>query len=211
MMNGKQLNGLCKVLNVFQDEVRMDYNTLVDDAHVMMCVVEQSPMFGVDRAGGLDIWMMRRLRIENEDFEVFVEDDKYILRNDRREYRMGLVESGGFHEPRFPAMKLDGVIVTDARTLLKAAEKCCQVSDHCTLRNGVLSAEDDVTSISVKLGEDLDDAGHRSMFPLDYLRKVAKVMTGTVTIQYDDDMPMRMNWNDGYYDYTVGLAPRIEG
>lgn len=30
-MNGRQLNGLCKVLNVFQDTVLMDYPVVIDD------------------------------------------------------------------------------------------------------------------------------------------------------------------------------------
>ena len=63
VMNGKQLNGLCKVLNVFQDNVRMNHNVVVEDAHVMMCEVKQEPMFGVDSEFGLDIKKILKMKI----------------------------------------------------------------------------------------------------------------------------------------------------
>ena len=209
-MNGKQLNGLCKVLHVFQDAVRMNYPVVVDDAHVIMCEVKQTPMFGIDSEYGLDIEKILQMRIENEDFDVSIENGKYILKNENQTYSFSKVEEESlpaFKAPKFG--KMNGTIETDAKTLLNAVKKCILVSEYCTIQNGRISAKDDVTEVSFVLGKD-DGSGCRSLFSLVYLKKIAKVMTGNVTIHFDNDFPMKLCWSDGYYDYTAMLAQRIE-
>lgn len=209
MTNGKQLNGLCKVLNVFQDEVRMNYPIVVDRTHVMMCEIKPTPMFGIDDEHGLDIEKIKKMKIEDEDFDVSIEKGRYVLKNENRTYSFLLVEGDGLPTPKTPKLDMKGVIETDAKTLLKAVEKCILVSDYCVIQDGRMSAKDDFTGVSVVLGKD-DGSGCRSLFPLDYLKKIAKVMTGNVKIYFDTDYPMKMCWWDGYYDYTVMLAQRME-
>ncbi len=210
VMNGKQLNGLCRVLSVFQDAVRMNYNVVVEDAHVMMCMVEQTPMFGVDSEFGLDIKKILKMKIENEDFDVSIEDGRYILKNENQTYSFTPVDGESLPTYKAPKFgKMNGVIETDAKTLLKAVKKCIQVSEYCVIQDGKMSAKDDVTDVSFVLGKD-DGSGCRSFYSLNYLMKIAKVLTGNVTIYYDTDFPMKLCWSDGYYDYTAMLAQRIE-
>ena len=209
-MNGKQLNGLCKVLTVFQDAVRMDCPVVVDDAHIMMCEVKQTPMFGIDSEYGLDIEKMLKMKIENEDFDVSIERERYVLKNENQTYSFSKVEEDSlpaFKVPKFG--KMDGTIETDAKTLLKAVEKCLLVSEYCIIQDGRMRAKDDVIDFSFVLGKD-DGSGCRSFYSLAHLKKIVKVMTGNVKIYFGDDCPLKMCWSDGFYDYTAMLAQRIE-
>ena len=210
VISGKQRNGLCKVLTVFQDAVRMDYPVVVDDAHVMMCEVKQTPMFGVDGEFGLDIKKILKMKIENEDFDVSIEGTRYILKNENQIYSFPIVDENNLPTYKAPKFgKMEGTIETDAKTLRKAVDKCLLVSEYCTIQDGRMSAKDDVTYVSFALGKD-DGSGCRSLYSLYYLKKIAKVMTGNVTICYDTDFPMKLCWSDGFYDYTAMLAHRIE-
>lgn len=209
VISGKQLNGLCKVLTVFQDAVRMDCPVVVDDAHVMMCEVKQTPMFGIDSEYGLDIEKILKMKIENEDFDVSIERGRIILKNENQTYSFSKVEEESlpaFKAPKFG--KMNGTIETDAKTLLNAVKKCILVSEYCTIQNGRMSAKDDVTEVSFVLGKD-DGSGCRSFYSLEYLKKIVKVMTGNVTIYLDNDCPLKMCWSDGFYDYTAMLAQRM--
>ena len=210
VISGKQLNGLCKVLTVFQDAVRMDYPVVVDDAHVMMCEVKQKPMFGIDSEYGLDIEKILKMKIENEDFEVSIERERIILKNENQTYSFSKVEEESlpaFKVPKFG--KMEGIIETDAKTLLKAVKKCLLVSEYCIIQDGRMSTKDDVTDVSFVLGKD-DGSGCRSFYSLEHLKKIAKVMTGDVKIYFGNDCPLKMCWCDGFYDYTAMLAQRIE-
>ena len=208
-MNGKALSGLCKVLNVFQDEVRMDHPVVVDKAHVMMCRVAQTPMFGIECEHGLDVGTILKMKIEDEDFDVSIRDGRYVLANENREYSFLLLDEAGLPKPKKPIFDTSAVIETDAKTLLKAVEKCQLISDYCTVADGRMRAEGIDTEVSVVLGKD-DGSKRVSRFPLDYMKKVSKVMTGKVRLEFDTDYPIRMIWTDGYCDYEVMLAPRIE-
>lgn len=210
VISGKQLNGLCKVLNVFQDAVRMDYPVVVDDAHIMMCEVKQTPMFGVDSDYGLDIKKILKMKIEDEDFDVSIEDGRYILKNENQTHSFAPVDEESLPNYKVPKFgKMNGVIETDAKTLLKAVKRCILVSEYCVIQDGRMSAKNDVTEVSFVLGKD-DGSGCRSFYSLDYLKKIAKVLTGDVTIYYDTDFPMKLCWSDGYYNYIAILAHRIE-
>ena len=208
-MNGKQLTGLCKVLNVFQDAVRMNDPVVVEDTHVMMCEVKQKSMFGVDSDYGLDIKKILKMKIEDEDFDVSIEEGRYILKNENQTYSFAPVDGESLSTYKAPKFgKMEGTIETDAKTLRKAVDKCLLVSEYCTIQDGRMSAKDDVTDVSFVLGKD-DGSGCRSLYSLYYLKKIAKVMTGNVTICYDTDFPMKLCWSDGFYDYTAMLAHRI--
>lgn len=208
-MNGRQLNGLCKVLNVFQDTVLMDYPIVIDDTHVMMCEVGQTPMFGIDGEYGLDVKKILKMNIEDEDFDVSIENGRYVVRNENRTYSFLLKEGEGLKRPKAVKLDVNGCIETDAKTLLKAVEKCMSVSDWCVIQDGRMSAKNDDTDVSVVLGKD-DGSGCRSRYGLDWLRKICKVMTGKVVIYFDTDYPMKMCWGDGWYDYMVMIAPRVD-
>lgn len=210
MINGKQLTGLCRVLNVFQSAARMDCPIVVDDAHVMMCEVKQTPMFGIDSEHGLDVEKILKMKIENEDFDVSIENLRYILKNENHTYSFSIVDENSLPTYKAPKFgKMDGTIETDAKTLLKAVKKCLLVSEYCIIQDGRMSAKDDVTDVSFVLGKD-NGSGCRSLFSLNYLKKIAKVMTGDVKIYFGNDCPLKMCWCDGFYDYTAMLAQRVE-
>lgn len=89
------MNGLCKVLSVFQDEVCMDYPIVIDRTHVMMCEVGQTPMFGIEGEYGLDVKKILKMNIEDEDFDVSIENGRYVIRNANRTYSFLLKDGGG--------------------------------------------------------------------------------------------------------------------
>ena len=72
MINGKQLDGLCKVLNVFQKCVRMDKPVVVDPACTMMCEVKTKDVFGIESSKALDIKQISGLKLEDENFDVSI-------------------------------------------------------------------------------------------------------------------------------------------
>lgn len=194
---------------MFQDVVRMNYPAVIDKTHVMMCEVKPTPMFGIECKDGLDVSKIQKMKIEDECFDVSIENGRYVLKNEARTYSFLLTDAESLNKPNVPKLDSEGVIETDAKTLLNAVEKCILVFDYCTVQNGRMSAKNDVADVSVVLGKD-DGSGCRSCYALDYLKKIAKVMVGDVRIYFDTNYPMKMCWFDGYCEYSVFLAPRID-
>ncbi len=212
MINGKQLNSLCKVLNVFTEEIRLDHSVAVDPAHVMMCVVEETDLFGSYNAReGINLRQILNMKIEDENFNVFFRNGRYVLENEKRQYAFPCIDPETLIRPKPININIESTIETDAKTLLKAVEKCEMITDHCTIHNGKITASSKASCIeaSIVLGDD-DGNGKKCMYPINFLKRVAKVITGKVTIGYDNDCPMQLTWTDGYYHYRVYIAPRIE-
>ena len=208
-IGGYALRNLCRVLSLFQNEVRMDHPVVVDKAHVMACIVEPTPMFGVECTHGLNVKDILKMKLEDEKFEASVEGDRYVLSNPDREYSFHLLDETGLPRPKPPVFDTSAVIETDSRTLQRAAEKCSLINDHCVIANGRMSAEGVDTEVSVVLGAD-DGTGCRTMMPLDYLLKVSKVMTGWARLEFGTDTPLKIGWSTMAYGCTVMIAPRIE-
>lgn len=211
MINGKQLDGLCKVLSVFQDKVRMDCPIVVDGACIMLCEVCASDVFGIKSTDGLDIKQILNLKLEDEDFDVSIENYKYILKNDKRSYSFALKSKDAIKKPHaVPAFETDTEIETDAKTFLKAIEKCSLVCDNCRICNGEMIAETENTKVSVTLGKSSECGQTEGHYSLSMLKKIAKVMTGKVVLRFSQDYPLKMVWSDGYYTYNAYIAPLIE-
>lgn len=210
MINGKQLDGLCKVLNVFQDKVRMDCPIVVDNARIMLCEVCASDVFGIKSSDGLDIKQILNLKLEDEDFDVSIENDKYILKNDKRSYSFALKSNANIKTHAVPAFETDTEIETDAKTFLKAIEKCSLVCDNCMICNGEMISETDNTKVSVILGKSSECGQTEGHYSLSMLKKIAKVMTGKVVLSFSRDYPLKIVWSDGYYTYKAFIAPLIK-
>lgn len=212
MINGKQLDGLCKVLNVFQKTVRMDMPVVVDPVCTMICEVKAKDVFGIESSKALDIKQISGLKLEDEDFDVSIENGRYILSNDKRSYSILMSEGNSIRTPKVPDFYTTVEITTDANTFKKAIDKCSLVCDNCVIQNGNMTSKTTSTEVSVVLGKFNDDSGcdTKSAYGLPLLKSVAKVLTGKVTLKYDKSFPLVIMWNDGYYDYRVCIAPRVE-
>lgn len=208
-MNGKQINGLCKVINAVTTTVRLNQTVFVNDAHVMMVKVEQKNIFGVEDSNlCIDVSKVLKMKIEETDFDASLDEWKYILKDDKSTYTFKLTPDY-VRDPTMPSLGyLTEEIETDVKTLKYVVEKCEIVSNFCTIKDGCMSATGDADVI-LKVGEWIGE-GKASMFPLEYLKKLCKVMTGKVKIEYDMDFPCRIAWTDGSYDYTAMIAPKIK-
>ena len=188
----------------------MDCPIVVDNACIMLCEVCASDVFGIKSSDGLDIKQILNLKLEDEDFDVSIENDKYILKNDKRSYSFALKSNANIKTHAVPAFKTDTEIETDAKTFLKAIEKCSLVCDNCMICNGEMISETENTKVSVILGKSSECGQTEGHYSLQMLKKIAKVMTGKVVPSFSRDYPLKMVWSDGYYTYKAFIAPLIE-
>lgn len=219
MINGKQLENLCKVLSLFtgndesKNHVDMSVNRFVDKDRVMLCVIKEENIFGVESDKAIDVKQILKMKLENSDFEVSIEGDKFVLSDMDKTYTFNLKDKMDVRIPALPS-KINAIdIYTDARTLQNAIDKCALVNDFVILKEGNMDAVSSENSISIKLGKTIkntDEQDVESHYSIGYLKPLAKVMVGGVQLSYATDYPLVAQWCDGAYHYTVYLAPRIE-
>lgn len=219
MINGRQLENLCKVLSLFtkgekgNTYVAMDSNRFVDKNRVMLCCIKEENIFGITSDKAIDVKQILKMKLENSDFEVSLDGDRYILSDADKTYAFNLRDKENVHIPATP-IKVDAVdIYTDAKTLQNAIDKCALVNDFAILKEGDMGAVSSENSISIKLGKitkNTEEQNVESHYGIEYLKPLAKVMVGGVQLSYATDYPLIMQWCDGAYHYTVYLAPRIE-
>jgi len=127
-------------------------------------------------------------------------------------------------DPNPPTIDLPGKAVMKGTVLNNAIKGASLVSDKIALGikpdTGMfyLEAEGDTDHINLELGSDqlesLTAAEARSLFSLDYLREMGKVMTRAdqITISIGIDHPVKLSFDvadgNGHVEYL--LAPRIE-
>jgi proliferating cell nuclear antigen len=127
-------------------------------------------------------------------------------------------------DPNPPTIELPGIAVFAGDTLNNAIKAAAVVSDKIALgidpkaETFYMSAEGDIDHIKLQLGKDelksLKAAEARSLFSLDYLKDMGKVMgkASEVEVHLGIDHPVRFKFEfadgNGHAEYL--LAPRIE-
>jgi proliferating cell nuclear antigen len=137
--------------------------------------------------------------------------------------RMALVDTSSMNEPKVPNLNLPCKVTLTAGELQQGIKASEAVSDHIALSaNGdafELSAEGDTDQVHLSLsGDDLikieSPEPARSLFSLDYLANMSKVVKGSdpVTLNLGTDYPVKIEFDiaDGAGHITYLLAPRIE-
>ena len=140
--------------------------------------------------------------------------------------RMNLIDTSSMSDPKVPQLSLTANIAVLVDELQKGIRASESISDHITLRAGPeyfeFLCEGDTDSVSLKLDKGAEgglksidtDAEVCSMFPLDYISNILKVIpSGTIlNIELDNDYPVKLVFSlaDGKANVNYLLAPRIE-
>ncbi len=136
----------------------------------------------------------------------------------KRDFTLSLIEIDT-EEKELPVWEFKSVIKMDSESFVEVVEDCTVVSDACTFiaepnkftveASGPLnSARAQFSSEEVEVHSDFSTA----RFSLEYLNKFVKgsKISSTVTINFSDNHPMRINFPTGNIMLSFILAPRIE-
>ncbi len=135
------------------------------------------------------------------------------------------VDTAGMSDLRDINVNLPMAFEIPGKDLLEAVQACEAVSDHVIIEAGpgdtgealkvVVSAEGDVDKYRREFTEEVkadkvDGQKYRSLFPLDYLLSILKVVRKEgLVIRMSTDYPLEMRWS-GSVVGKYALAPRIE-
>lgn len=217
-MKGEQLNNLCKTLTIMDTEVHMVGELkVIDPPHVILIEVKThdgTPVFGCEGPGMVDVNKIFKMKIgAKEEFTTHFQDGKYTLVNDEGKYQFQCCEVTE-KLPKVPKLGDLNYVQVEKKPLEAFVNQASIISDRITLvmENGELRGrcEGDGVSLDMKLGTCDSYLNVKSMYPVDYMKKIMKVVGSTLTIGLHTDWPMTIEWNDKYYQYKVLLAPRIE-
>jgi proliferating cell nuclear antigen len=162
---------------------------------------------------------------KNDSIELELDETshKLIIQMRGLSYTMSLLDPSSLRkEPKVPALDLPAHIVSrgeDIKRAIKAAEK---VSDYMSM--GIkgdifyMEAEGDTDKILVEMTKDqlidIQPAEVKSLFSLDYLSDISKVIgkSNEVTIDIGKDYPLKIKFTiaEGHGEVSYMLAPRVE-
>jgi|AntDeeMetageno51_2_1112566.scaffolds.fasta_scaffold01399_7 proliferating cell nuclear antigen len=166
--------------------------------------------------------------------ELDLETRKLHIQIEELSYTLALIDPESIRkEPDIPQMDLPVTAVVEASDFDRGLTAADMVDNHLTLRTGTtddgvdalyLEAEGDTDDVDLELtvDEDLvafedDGEGGNSLFSLDYLKDINKVIPGDVeiTIELGSEFPVKLHYDHNEVDgdaksgVTVMLAPRI--
>jgi len=239
-IKGDALKSMLKTVSAISDEVciRADKNgikvAVVDPAHVAMFLIEAPEsafdnfeVWGKDVEVGLDIPKVLKAMSRcgfHSNFKF--KDNKIIVSGDSKRFTLSAIDTTGMSSPKVPELKLPSQFAISTSELKEIVNDIVWFCDHIRFEvRGMklyASATGDMDSyehpLSDAIGEDV-----KSMFPLDYVQKLAKSLSdyAKLTVNMGNDYPMKVVWNSDSFDYegklkkkgvsyTFLLAPRIE-
>ena len=215
-MKGKEFNNLIKTISILKvDEVPVSkVVNVIDDPHVMLMIVKTldgSPVFGVEGPGILLYDLIVKLQ-NNIEYVTSLSENSLDLVSENGEYRFGYDPKTQPYKVKVPKLELPYYVNVPAKTVQEAVKAVNGVHDYVTMEGDGESlkmvAMKAGTVVKITLGKTSDRFNVK--LPFDYVKKLAKVTTGIVRMEFETDYPTRWTWNDGYYEYTALLAPRVE-
>jgi len=205
----------------------------VDPAHVAMVDLSLGKgafqeYKGGDLEMGVDLDKLKdilKLAGSGDTIELEYKEDTHrlVFRIGHITRRMALVDTANMGDPKVPNLNLPSRITLTAGELQQGIKASEAVSDHIALSADgdtfELIADGDTDQVHLKLaGDDLlkieSPEAARSLFSLDYLANMAKVVKGAdpITLNLGTDYPVKIEFDiaDGGGHVTYLLAPRIE-
>lgn len=214
-MRGKNLKNLVKTIGALKIDIvpMVKEFAIVDSAHVCMMeirAINGSPVFEVESESNVDLSLIQNIP-DGEEFNVSVDDNKWILSNDDYRYTFNLVYEG-YNKPKVPKIQNLYTVTIPSKKIQDAVKVTKGMADYLTFESDgedlVVSCSTDSTNVERILG---DCPEHfRASFPFENIERISKVLVGDVTMELDTDYPTIWTWNDGCYEYRYLLAPRIE-
>lgn len=219
-MKGKEFNDLMKTIGaikpIIADKVKMSGTLhIVDAGHVALMIVraiDGSPVFGVESEDALNLKAVVKLP-EKEVFNGGICENFYELSNDMSCYLFEKVDGSDCDKVKaLPMLDNHHAVEVPAKMLSEAVKAMKGIRDYVTMEGShgllTMTAGNLTTRVSKILGE--TSGIFKVMLPFDYVERVAKVAKNMVLMEYDTDYPARWTWNDGCYEYSVMIAPRID-
>lgn len=135
---------------------------------------------------------------------------------------MGLIDTEGMPDPKFPNLELPAKIVINSRDLNEAIKACSNVSDHLTLfankEKFRIFAKGDVDKVNVEIEKDLlheltSYNQFSSKFSIDYFYNMSKNIKKDqlVTLKINNENPLQMEFKiNQWVEIKYLLAPKIE-
>ena len=214
-MKGKELNNLVKTIDTLKiDAVPLSNELMiVDSAHVSMMVirrVDRLPVFGVESERVIHLKNLLKLP-DSEEFDVRVENGRFVLSNDDHVYSFNLVDEP-YNQAKVPKMGNLHEVTVPAKRIQDAVKIIDGVNEHCVIDSDghivCMGAVTDAKIVWSRIGK--CDEPFSVMFHFDYVKRISKVLVGDVKMELESDYPTVWTWCDGSYEYRYLLAPRIE-
>ncbi len=205
----------------------------VDPAHVAMVELQLgkgafTEFKGGELEMGVDLDKLKdilKLASSSDEIELEYKEDTHrlVFKIGHITRRMALVDTANMGDPKVPSLNLPCKVTLTAGELQQGIKASEAVSDHIALQTGdgafELIADGDTDQVHLKLeAADLvaleSTEPCRSLFSLDYLANMAKVVKGSdpVTLNLGTDYPVKIEFDiaGGAGHITYLLAPRIE-
>lgn len=136
----------------------------------------------------------------------------------KRDFTLALIDIEG-DEKTMPEWEFKSVVKMDSEAFVSVIEDCLVVSDACTFTaeptKFIVEAQGALNSARAEFSAEeveIHSANSTARFSLEYLNKFVKgaKISSTVTINFSDNHPMRINFPTGNVLLSFVLAPRIE-
>ncbi len=177
---------------------------------------------GIDLTKLTDILQMAD-KTDKIELEVDEEAHKLAVRMSGLSYTVSLLDPSSIRkEPKVPNLELPARVVMrgeELRRAIKASEKVGEYMSMSVTQDAfILEAEGDTDKVRLEIPRDqlieLHPGEARSLFSLDYLGDISKVLAKTdeVELEIGKDYPIKINFTIAEGNGRVGymLAPRVE-
>ena len=237
-MDVKDLKEITNVLLTIVTEAKFDFTadglsvTAVDPAHVAMIILKVGKDgFHEYDAGeeeiGVDLDKVRdilKLASSGDVVEITKETGKLTFLMGNLTRSMPLIDTSAMSVPRIPNLVLPAKVVVSKSEFENGIRAAESISDNIKLKitptefEMYTEGDEDVAKLSIPkdmLKEIQCEEPVKSMYPVDYLLKLAKALDSAdyLSIYLGNDYPVKIIFNvvRGKGEGTYLLAPRIEG
>ncbi len=234
----KDLKELTNLLLTLVNEAKFEFTgdglvvKAVDPAHVAMIILKVEPQgfmeyeveeeeLGVDLDKVKDIL---KLASSGDTVEITREENKLTFQIGNLTRSMALIDTSSLSVPKVPNLVLPGKVVIPKSDFVNGIKAAETITDSIVLKltptEFEMYAQGDEDSVRLNMPKDMlkeiqCEEPLKSMYPVDYLLKLAKAMDSAdyVTIYLGTDYPVKIVFDivNGNGEATYLLAPRIEG
>jgi len=177
---------------------------------------------------GIDLTKLKGIlemadKSDNVELELDEAAHKLVVKMRGLAYTMSLLDPTSIRkEPKVPALDLPAHIVVKGEDIQRAIKAAVKVSDYMSMgvRGDVffMEAEGDTDRVIIEMRKDqlidFQPAEAKSLFSLDYLEDISKIVgkSNEISIDLGKDFPtkIRLKIAEGHGDITYMLAPRVE-
>ncbi len=234
----KDLKELTNLLLTLVNEAKFEFTEdglsvkAVDPAHVAMIILNVAPNgfmeyeveeeeLGVDLDKVKDIL---KLASSGDTVEITKDGNKLTFQIGNLTRSMALIDTSSMSVPKVPNLVLPGKVVIPKADFVNGIKAAETITDSIVLKltptEFEMYAQGDEDSVRLNMPKDMlkeiqCEEPLKSMYPVDYLLKLAKAMDSAeyVTIYLGTDYPVKIVFDivHGNGEATYLLAPRIEG